>query len=527
MSVALPERVAALREALDAADGRLSDEALGDTRALLAKIGARTALGDATVVALAGPTGSGKSTLFNALAGAAISRPGVLRPTTSTTHAMVWDEDPAATTSLLDWLGVMSRHYQDVGDERLQGLVLLDLPDHDSTAVSHRLQVDRLVGLVDLLVWVLDPQKYADASVHEEYLRPYTEHQGVLLVVLNQVDRLDEAARRACLDHLRALLDDEGLTAVPVLAVSAGTGLGIDYLRAELSRRVSARRSAAERLAADVRIVARELAPYCAGQGSRDVSSAYRTALTDALADGAGVAVVSRAVERSVSARGAAATGWPPVRWLGGLRADPLRRLHLTGDPEERTRTSLPPPTHVQEAAIRSALRRVRDDASDDLPEAWRDDLRRRIQAREPALPEQLDRAVAGTELDVHRGVAWWGAVAALQRILLLATLTGALWLLGLMVLGYLQLAGIVPLPRVEGIPVPTLLMLVGLLAGLLLSTLSRPLVQVAARRRGSAASRLLRERVQQVADEQVLTTITEQHLAYRRFCGALARARA
>ena len=36
---------------------------------------------------------------------------------------------------------------------------------------EHRLEVDRLVELVDLLVWVLDPQKYADAALHDRYLR--------------------------------------------------------------------------------------------------------------------------------------------------------------------------------------------------------------------------------------------------------------------------------------------------------------------------------------------------------------------
>ena len=49
-------------------------------------------------------------------------------------------------------------------DRDLDGLVLLDLPDHDSTEVAHHLEVDRLVQLADLLVWVLDPQKYADAA---------------------------------------------------------------------------------------------------------------------------------------------------------------------------------------------------------------------------------------------------------------------------------------------------------------------------------------------------------------------------
>ena len=58
----------------------------------------------------------------------------------------------------------------------LDGLVLLDLPDHDSTEIDHRMEVDRLVQLVDMLVWVVDPQKYADAAIHDRYLKPLAQH---------------------------------------------------------------------------------------------------------------------------------------------------------------------------------------------------------------------------------------------------------------------------------------------------------------------------------------------------------------
>ena len=51
---------------------------------------------------------------------------------------------------------------------------------------------------------------------------------------------------------LRRLLDAEGLSATPVLAVAGRTGEGVPALRAELRRRVSARRAATDRLTADV-----------------------------------------------------------------------------------------------------------------------------------------------------------------------------------------------------------------------------------------------------------------------------------
>jgi energy-coupling factor transporter ATP-binding protein EcfA2 len=521
----LTDRLAALREALEIAEDRLEVPEVGRARTLLAKAGAREALGDATVVALAGATGSGKSTLFNALSGAEVSTPGVRRPTTGVAHATVWGGAGGADR-LLDWLQVPRRHRVEQPDPALDGLVLLDLPDHDSVRLEHRLEVDRLVELVDVLVWVLDPQKYADAAVHDRYLAPLAGHAGVLVVVLNQVDTLDEPAARACLTDLRRLLDAEGLSATPVLATAGRTGTGLPELRAELARRVAARRAATDRLTADARSAAGGLAEHCGtgdrGPGSRMHDADERAGLVDALADAAGVPAVVSAVERSALRRGAAHTGWPLLRWLGKLRPDPLGRLHL-GD--ERARTSLPTAGVVQQAAVTAALRRARDAAGTGLPQAWRDDLRRTAEYSEERLADQLDRAVAGADLGPDRTPLWQRGVGALQWLLLVVALAGALWLLGLVALGWLQLDDVVPLPRVQGIPLPTLLLGGGLLAGALLALVARPLVRFGARRRGRAARRRLTERVAEVADAEVLEPLDSAREDHRRFCAAVTRA--
>ncbi len=115
--------------------------------ALLAGVRDRLALGvDHTVVALVGGTGSGKSTVFNALTGLDFAEVGVRRPTTSEVAACVWAHD---ATSLLDWLGVardrrIERESELDGESQadLRGLVLLDLPDHDSIEAAHHAVVD-------------------------------------------------------------------------------------------------------------------------------------------------------------------------------------------------------------------------------------------------------------------------------------------------------------------------------------------------------------------------------------------------
>src|SRR4051794_7838593 len=173
-SLTLRDRVAALDEAVGLARGRLPDAELDGPAAVVARARDRAALsGEYTVVALAGATGSGKSSLLNALAQERVAVPGVRRPTTGRPVAVVvptvgGPADAHGADDLLDWLEVQERHV--AASPTLQasatGLVLLDLPDHDSVVVEHRAVAERLYDRVDLLVWVVDPQKYADAALH-------------------------------------------------------------------------------------------------------------------------------------------------------------------------------------------------------------------------------------------------------------------------------------------------------------------------------------------------------------------------
>jgi len=138
---------------------------------------------------------------------------------------------------LLDWLGVAARNRYarssalGEGESTLGGLLLLDLPDHDSVLAGATGSVNRLVSLADLMVWVLDPQKYADAAVHSRYLVPMAGHSSVISFVLNQADLLTQQEAGDCVEDLQRLLEVEGLHNSQVLVTSAVTGAGIDRLR--------------------------------------------------------------------------------------------------------------------------------------------------------------------------------------------------------------------------------------------------------------------------------------------------------
>ena len=268
----LPGRLAALASLVQIARDRsgptgFSPELLAEAEVLLERAGERLRLSAAhTVVTLAGGTGSGKSSLFNALAGATFSPPAVTRPATRFAHACVWGMQGAAP--LLDWLGIERRYRYarasalDAGEAALSGLLLLDLPDHDSVAAGAAAAVDRLVSQADLMVWVVDPQKYADAAVHNRFLAPLARHATVTAVALNQCDLLTPQQAKDCEEDLRRLLDSEGYSEAHVLLVSAATGAGLEDLRQLLAEAVSARRTATDRIAADIDSIIAKFGAY-------------------------------------------------------------------------------------------------------------------------------------------------------------------------------------------------------------------------------------------------------------------------
>ncbi len=530
----LAAAAASLSAAVDAGGSELPAPPRERVHAVVEKVGQRTALvGGHTVVALAGATGSGKSSLFNALVGADVAKVGVRRPTTSTPTAAVWGS--TSSGELLSWLGVGSRHLVEPGGGgpevgTLDGLVLLDLPDFDSREHSHRVEAERVLELVDLFVWVTDPQKYADARLHDDYVTALSTHEAVTMVVLNQADRLTPDEVQECRGDLVRLMDRDGMPRAPVLATSATTGAGVDELRQRLANAVSGRTMSRARLAGDVRSAAAALVPHVA-QEEAEIGPASRADLIDALARSAGVPVVVDAVERDYRLEAAVRTGWPFTRWVHRLRPRPLRRLRLDGgdgrdvhvsQSDVRSvlgRSSLPPPSPAARSAVTLATHRLADEVASVLPTPWADAVERAAAPADGSLGDALDQAVVGTSL-LAREPIWWRVVRLVQLLLALSAVSGFLWLALYVVLGWLQLDTVVGSPPSWGvIPVPVLLLFGGILLGLLLALLSRALARSGARRRGRVMDARLRESVAGAADERILAPVRrvlDRHAATR-----------
>jgi GTP-binding protein EngB required for normal cell division len=515
----LGQRLKALNEAVTLSRGRADEKVVEAAAAVVQRAGQRVAFsGDHTVVALAGATGSGKSSAFNALSRTELAKTGARRPTTGQAMAVAWGTH--LPHDLLDWLEVPSRHLVASGATELQNLILIDLPDHDSVEVTHRMTVDRLVELVDMLVWIVDPQKYADAALHERYLKPLAPYAEVMIVVLNQTDRLwgDELER--CLADLRRLLDSEGLAATPIMSMSATEGIGVPEVRKVLAKAVADKRAVTRRLSADVDLAARALQHDLGAAPAAPISQDQRLALTDSLADAAGVPIVVQGVREAWRRRGAFATGWPFVSWLSKLRPDPLRAIRLDQKPRELSptaisRTSLPAASSVQKARVDRALRELVDAAGAGLPRGWAEAVRSAARDHESRLLDRLDLAIAGADLRLDRGNGWWSVVRLLQWLLIGVALAGLAWVLAALFAPSLQFP---PLPDVRwwGVPAPWTLLGGGIGGGLLLAAVSRVGVAIGAGLKARSAEGALQHAVMGVIASDIIAPVEAELERYR-----------
>jgi energy-coupling factor transporter ATP-binding protein EcfA2 len=296
----LAGRRMALRPASDTSRtraARLRDHLAGHVRV-------RTRSLDAPlVVLLLGPTGAGKSTLFNTIAGRAASPTGVLRPTTRTAIVLAHPDDANALR-----LGTLAR----IEPGRLEiepdptvapGLALVDAPDIDSVEHANRELADRLVEAADLCLFVTTATRYADRVPWLVLGR--VRERGLPLVVV--VNRLPAEAddRRVVLDDVARLFAEAGLggpavghgeseVALEVVGVTEGD---VDPAReALLAAAVAPVSARIDHLRADrearLELAARALAGSLAGLGP----------LIEQIADDAAHEAIDAAADRRVAA---------------------------------------------------------------------------------------------------------------------------------------------------------------------------------------------------------------------------------
>ena len=552
--------VASLKDAISYGEGRVPETVLLDAAETLERLSQRRELStEHTVIGFFGATGSGKSTLFNAIAGQNIALSAPTRPTTSTVQAAIWEAE--GSEELLDWLGIDKRVYPQTqalaaegeateGNEaggnnkvaggvapnavtepapglfnrirravggrgemrtRTGGLILLDMPDFDSVTTTNRDLAARMMRYVDVLVWVVDPQKYADAVIHRDFMVPLAASGAQALCVLNQADKLAPAEVPAVLASLTRLLQAEGteahLLAAPI-AVSARTGEGVDVLRDLLAQVAAAKSLSLQRTDAQLHATASQLRTYAGGEGTV-LAGAYALEAEQKLVKACYASSQAEQVLEAATAsyRRAAGqhTGWILTRWMSRLKADPLRRLHLGQQDEtkstskaaksagmlgsdrenapELVASSLPPLSAAQKAGMANAVRQYSKQMAARIDEPWKRSMKEAALSREAELPELLERDMVRIDYGLGRTRAPWVIFNALQWIALMSALVGVGWLTLISGMAYLQIQ-LPPAPTPEGspVPLPTLLLLLGVLLGIASAGVGRLLTAMGSR---------------------------------------------
>lgn len=164
-------------------------------------------------ILLLGGTGVGKSTLFNALAGADLAQAAAVRPTTRDVTAYYHEANGSGA------LGYLEAKANLVGHQRplLRDKIVIDAPDFDSTARENRALLEQALEVTDLALCVVTAEKYLSAELFD-LLEEHRE--GIEFVfVLNKLDRTGDAD--AIVGDLVAELERHGIYRARVLAVSA------------------------------------------------------------------------------------------------------------------------------------------------------------------------------------------------------------------------------------------------------------------------------------------------------------------
>ena len=417
-----------IRTALDLEGGALSASTAQAAAEVLRRAEARRGLGsEHTVVAFAGSTGSGKSSLFNAVSGLEIAEVGVRRPTTSEPIACVWGE---GGDDLLDWLEVPKsrRTWRESAldgddEEPLRGLILIDLPDHDSTAYAHREVSDRLIDMVDVVFWVVDPQKYADFSLHNRYLSKMSAAAESTVVVLNQVDRLDAEQKKATLGHLRSLLEADGMEKATVAAASAVTREGVPEIRRQLVKMIESREAGKRRIEQELADVAGRIRAELGRPVDDPEQIPQSDILIGAMNEAVGTSAIGQTVHDDYARRAYAKTAYPLLAKASRGKADPLGARH-GGDREVLLRAAQPELTQPQTARINLAAHEVISGATRRLPAAWKRAAAAAEDQSAARISADLESAVSSVDIS-HRRPGWWGVASFFQWLFFILTILG------------------------------------------------------------------------------------------------------
>ena len=137
------------------------------------------------IVAFMGGTGVGKSTLLNRLAGKPIAKADVVRPTS---REVTLYHHQTVTMQHLPEQQLANINVSQHDNAANQQVVWIDMPDFDSTEQRNKQLVFQWLPYIDVLIYVVSPERYKDEKAWRLLLAEGAKHAW--LFVFNQWDRM-------------------------------------------------------------------------------------------------------------------------------------------------------------------------------------------------------------------------------------------------------------------------------------------------------------------------------------------------
>lgn len=137
------------------------------------------------IVAFMGGTGVGKSSLLNRLAGKAIAKSGIERPTSH--EVTLFHHHNVAIQHLPEQLPLGKINVAEHNEDAKKNIIWIDMPDFDSTEHSNKQLVMEWLPHIDILIYVVSPERYRDEKAWRLLVSEGGKHAWIF--VINHWDR--------------------------------------------------------------------------------------------------------------------------------------------------------------------------------------------------------------------------------------------------------------------------------------------------------------------------------------------------
>ncbi len=343
------------------------------------------------LIAVAGSTGAGKSTLVNSLVGEQVTTTGVRRPTTNS-PVLACHPDDVDWFSEASFLPTLPRVRQQglampgkdgmlvlaASESMPKGVALLDTPDVDSAVAAHHEFAAKFLDAADLWVFVTTSRRYADARVWE-FLQVARDRDTSMAVVLS---RVPARGRQQLLDHFGAMLEANGLGGASRFTIpetdqiegerfTSNVADPIRFYLADVAGDLSERARVSRRTFIGVIDSFRNRVPELARQVEVQVEVGQGLEASVRSAYGEAADEISEALEDGSLLRGNLLARWQDIAASGEL----MRTLRLRGKRKAKAAEAAAPRVEALQEAVRGALEALvvaaAQRASDRVAESW------------------------------------------------------------------------------------------------------------------------------------------------------------